>query len=655
MGGEDAEPGDYPWQIALFKEQGQFLIFRCGGTLIADTTVVTAAHCTEGLQDDKLSVLVGSHLLSTGGTVIPVATATEHPDFNSGTLQNDAALLQLSGSGISAGGEPLQLIGAEGSADDTFWAAGDTLAISGWGSTSSGGGSVNELREGRVPRVADSTCGQNDWYGSDFDPATMVCAGFAAGGVDTCQGDSGGPLVATTQNSLPLSEDDPSEWRLVGITSWGEGCAQAKKPGVYTRVAAPAIRNFVLGSPPPPPTQHTLTVSKGGTGAGTVTGSGINCGSDCSQDYDEGTDVTLTASAAAGSTFAGWTGACTGTGQCVVSMDGDRSVTATFNTSPPPTQHTLTVTKSGTGSGTVSGGGINCGTNCSQDTQDYDEGTDVTLTASAAAGSTFAGWTGACSGTNPCVISMDGDRSVTATFNEQASPPPPPPPTTHTLTVAKSGTGAGTVTSSPSGISCGSDCSQGYTVGTDVTLTASAASGSTFSGWSGACSGTGPCNVSMDGARSVTATFNVQQSSPDPEPDPEPEPDPTPDPADSEQPPDTTPPDAAVATKPLVMSRRGVVRLGVDCSDSPEDCFGNARLRLRVPGDASAAALRTVARASFEIAAGESKRVKLRLRRKARRLVQREGRVRVRVIVVVEDDAGNTRTIRKRLTLRAAE
>ena len=98
------------------------------------------------------------------------------------------------------------------------------------------------------------------------------------------------------------------------------------------------------------------------------------------------------------------------------------------------------------------------------------------------------------------------------------------------------------------------------------------------------------------------------------------------------------------------MSRRGYVRVRIDCSDSPEDCLGVVRLRLRFP----AGALRTVGRAEFKITAGESKRVRLRLTKRARRLVRREGRVRVRVVAVVHDTAGNRRTLRKRLTLRAA-
>ncbi len=164
-------------------------------------------------------------------------------------------------------------------------------------------------------------------------------------------------------------------------------------------------------------TTFALTVGKAGTGSGTVTSNtgGINCGSTCSASYNSGTNVTLTASAASGSTFAGWSGACSGTGTCALTMSQARSVTATFNTSGG-TSYTATVTKAGTGSGTVtsSTGGINCGSTCSAS---YASGTSVTLTASPASGSTFAGWSGACTGTGSCVLSMTAARSATATFN----------------------------------------------------------------------------------------------------------------------------------------------------------------------------------------------------------------------------------------------
>ncbi len=161
----------------------------------------------------------------------------------------------------------------------------------------------------------------------------------------------------------------------------------------------------------------------------------------------------------------------------------------------------LTVTKAGAGSGTVtsSPAGINCGGTCSAN---YSSGASVTLTAAAASGSTFGGWSGACTGTAACTVSMTAARSVTATFNTSGT-------TTRSLSVTKMGTGSGTVTSSPAGINCGSTCTTSFANGASVTLSATAASGSTFAGWSGDCSGTGNCALSMTAARNVTATFNT--------------------------------------------------------------------------------------------------------------------------------------------------
>ena len=238
----------------------------------------------------------------------------------------------------------------------------------------------------------------------------------------------------------------------------------------------------------------TLSVTKSGTGTGTVTSApaGISCGATCSQVLTPGSAVTLTATPAAGSTFAGWSGACSGTGACNVTVNAATSVTATFALAPV----TLSVTKSGTGTGTVTGtsAGISCGATCSQA---LTPGTAVTLTATPDAGSTFVGWSGACSGTGTCAVTVNAATSVTATFTLVPM----------TLSVTKGGTGAGTVTSTPAGISCGATCSQTLTPGTAVTLTATPAAGSTFAGWSGACSGTGPCNVTINAAVSVTATF----------------------------------------------------------------------------------------------------------------------------------------------------
>ena len=181
---------------------------------------------------------------------------------------------------------------------------------------------------------------------------------------------------------------------------------------------------------------------------------------------------------------------------------GGDTVSVLMNNAGPPPGFTLTVIKAGTGSGTVTStpAGINCGTSCSAS---YPSGTIVTLTATPSTGSTFAGWSGSCTTTSTtCTVTMSGARSVTATFNVNVQ--------RFTLTVNPAGTGSGTVTSNDGLISCPGTCSATYDSGTVVTLTASAASGSTFGGWSGSCTGPSTtCTVTMNGARSVTATFNV--------------------------------------------------------------------------------------------------------------------------------------------------
>jgi len=170
----------------------------------------------------------------------------------------------------------------------------------------------------------------------------------------------------------------------------------------------------------------------------------------------------------------------------------------------------LAVAKAGAGSGTVTSApaAIDCGTSC---IASFARGSSVTLTAAAATGSAFAGWGSPCSGTGSCTLAMDADRVVTATFDTTA-------PGTFPLAVRKAGSGSGTVTSAPTGIACGSACSASYANGTPVTLTAAAASGATFAGWSGACSGSGACSITMGGAQSVTATFDAGGSPGDPKP-----------------------------------------------------------------------------------------------------------------------------------------
>jgi hypothetical protein len=252
---------------------------------------------------------------------------------------------------------------------------------------------------------------------------------------------------------------------------------------------------------------NNLTVTDMGTGIGTVTTtpSGISCPSSCLASFPDNSNVTLTATAADGSTFAGFSSNCvpvipqTNPPTCVVPIGtADVTVTATFNTG---SGLTLAVTKAGTGSGTVtsSPAGISCGSTCSAN---FASGTQVTLTANPDDGSTFAGWSGGgCSGTGTCVVTVSAAVTVTATFNSTTN--------NFALTVSEMGTGAGTVTSAPAGISCPTTCSANFASAQVVTLTAVAAEGSTFAGWSGGgCTGTGTCVVTVSAAVTVTATFN---------------------------------------------------------------------------------------------------------------------------------------------------
>jgi glucose/arabinose dehydrogenase len=160
-----------------------------------------------------------------------------------------------------------------------------------------------------------------------------------------------------------------------------------------------------------------------------------------------------------------------------------------------PAGNTLTVGKTGTGSGTVSSlpAGINCGATC---TAGFANGTVVTLSAVPSPTSVFSGWSGACSGTGACVVAMSQSQSVTASFA----------PANATITVNNGGNG--TVTSDPSGISCGATCAAAFPLGSAVTLTATPFRDMAFKGWSGSCSGTGAtCVVTVTGALTVGATF----------------------------------------------------------------------------------------------------------------------------------------------------
>jgi len=166
-------------------------------------------------------------------------------------------------------------------------------------------------------------------------------------------------------------------------------------------------------TPPPIDSFNQLTVSV--TGGGTISSNpaGIDCGSDCSQDYSSSTQVNLTAQPDAGFIFNGWGGACSGTGTCVINMSSNLSVTADFVSANNNTEYQLTVAIQGFGRVTSNPTGIDCGNDCNEI---YPQSTLVTLQPTADAGFQFSHWVGACSGNVTCQIDMTEDKSATAHF-----------------------------------------------------------------------------------------------------------------------------------------------------------------------------------------------------------------------------------------------
>jgi Fe-S cluster biogenesis protein NfuA len=211
-----------------------------------------------------------------------------------------------------------------------------------------------------------------------------------------------------------------------------------------------------------------------------------------------GSFVTLTAVAQAGTVFEGWGGACAsaGTGACTLDMTESRSVSAAFSGLE---EFPLSVSVTGSGNVSSNPAGIDCPGTC---VTDFLDGSLVTLTATPSTGFELASWSGACSGAGACQVTMNQARNVTATFQLTEVP----------LQVRMEGTGSGRVTSTPAGINCTSDCSASFPPATTIDLTATPDAGSTFQNWTGACSGTGTCRVTMSAATTVGVVWIDDES-----------------------------------------------------------------------------------------------------------------------------------------------
>ncbi|NXJ83195.1 TMPSC protease, partial [Trogon melanurus] len=231
VGGHDAPVGTWPWIVSLQTRLARARYAHiCGGVLVKENSVLTAAHCVTGREDPRTwRALLGTTNLRKPGrhtAIRRIRNITVHAEFKRETFENDIAFFEL-GSAVRYGNyiQPICLPPARlrlhlENETECF--------ISGWGRTAEKGKYSSVLKEAQVEIIPLNVCNRSEAYGSLVN-SNMICAGSRSGGTDSCQGDSGGPLACYHRRT--------DKYYLVGISSFGIGCGRPKFPGIYTRVS----------------------------------------------------------------------------------------------------------------------------------------------------------------------------------------------------------------------------------------------------------------------------------------------------------------------------------------------------------------------------------------------------------------------------------